>query len=85
VDHGIAAIDETGTSDLVSQFAWHPLHLPLQGLKSAPVAARAIPAAAEVPLGGEVGDDVVAQETGRAGDGNSHGKRSSLSGYWPLT
>ena len=53
MDHGIAAIDEAGTSDLVSQFAWHPLDLPLQGLKSAPVAAGAIPAPAEVPLGGE--------------------------------
>ena len=85
MDHGIAAIDETGTSDLVSQFAWHPLHLPLYGLESAPVAARAIPAAAEVSLGGEAGDDVVAQEARGPGDGDSHGKRSSLSGYWPLT
>jgi hypothetical protein len=73
MDHRIAAFDETGTSGLVSQFTRHPLHLLPDGVKSASVAPRAIPAAAEVPLGGEAGDDVAAQEAGSAGDGNSHG------------
>ena len=72
VHDGIAPLDQFPGRLGVAQAPLDPVIAPSGAFEAAEIARRPIPAAAVVPLGDQVRDDVSAQEPGGAGHSDTH-------------
>jgi hypothetical protein len=71
VDHSVAAVHQRLCAGSVAQVALDPLYIAAI-VESAPIAGRPMPAAKRVALSKQMPDDVSADESGGAGQCNTH-------------